>query len=497
MSSAASAPGTAGQFGRFEILTAERRLRVDGQAVALGSRAFDLLAALVARRDRVVPKDELIDVVWPGLVVEDNNLQVQISALRKVLGAQAIATVPGRGYQFTVAVAAPAAASGESASASAGMTQGGVTQGGASGKVEAMVPRPQERPAAAASGKCRLLVADDNKVNRLLLCRSLELMGHEVASAENGRTALDKLRAERFDLLLLDLEMPELDGFSLLEQRAADPALRELPVIVTSSLEGVAQVARCIELGADDYLHKPVNPVLLKARVDSSLERKHLRDRQRELLARLAPDLPQGRHPDAEVAGGRQSEATLLAARLRDVDALAAQQPAQETLELLSSWTTLMLDAIEGQGGVVTQIAGDSLAAVFGAAGPGAGGVAESAASAVQAAQEMGELVAGFNAERAALGKAPIALAVGIAGGAVVTGQAGTPRRAAWVCVGAAVQRAARLEALASEQVAGTVLIDAATHAALAGRVATGALSPLALPGSAAAVPIHALKAAA
>ncbi len=92
-----------GHFGRFEILLAERRLQVDGQAVTLGSRAFDLLAALVTRRDRVVPKEELIEVVWPGLVVEDNNLQVQISALRKVLGTQAIATVPGRGYQFTVA----------------------------------------------------------------------------------------------------------------------------------------------------------------------------------------------------------------------------------------------------------------------------------------------------------------------------------------------------------------------------------------------------------
>ena len=141
---------------------------------------------------------------------------------------------------------------------------------------------------AAASRASRLLVADDNKVNRLLLCRSLELMGHVVESADNGRSALDRLRGERFDLLLLDLEMPELDGFSLLAQRATDPALRELPVIVTSSLEGVAAVARCIELGADDFLHKPVNPVLLKARVDSSLERKHLRDREHELLARLA-----------------------------------------------------------------------------------------------------------------------------------------------------------------------------------------------------------------
>ncbi|MDQ6685880.1 MAG: winged helix-turn-helix domain-containing protein, partial [Pseudomonadota bacterium] len=95
---AEASPG-GGAFGRLEILTAERRLLLDGQPLALGSRAFDLLAALVARRERIVPKDELIDVVWPGLVVEENNLQVQISALRKALGAKAIATVPGRGYQ--------------------------------------------------------------------------------------------------------------------------------------------------------------------------------------------------------------------------------------------------------------------------------------------------------------------------------------------------------------------------------------------------------------
>ena len=118
-----------------------------------------------------------------------------------------------------------------------------------------------------------------------------------------------------------------MDGFDVLAQRVDDPALREIPVIVTSSLEGAAQVARCIELGADDFLHKPVNPVLLKARVDSSLERKRLRDRQRELLARLAPDLPAWAHAPGGVSGGRRAEATLLFARLRDVDPLATSQP--------------------------------------------------------------------------------------------------------------------------------------------------------------------------
>ena len=139
-----------------------------------------------------------------------------------------------------------------------------------------------------ATGAARLLVVDDNKVNRLLLTRSLELQGHRVATAENGRVALEMLRRESFDLLLLDMEMPEMDGFQVLEQLAGDLQLRDLPVIVTSSLEGIANVVRCIELGAEDYLPKPVNPVLLKARLGASLEKKRLRDQQKDWMRRFA-----------------------------------------------------------------------------------------------------------------------------------------------------------------------------------------------------------------
>src|ERR1700675_1783237 len=99
------------------------------------------------------------------------------------------------------------------------------------------------------SAAARLLVVDDNKVNRLLLARSLEVQGHSVASAENGRVALEMLRREPFDLLLLDMEMPEMDGFQVLEQLVGDLQVRGLPVIVTSSLEGIDNVVRCIELG--------------------------------------------------------------------------------------------------------------------------------------------------------------------------------------------------------------------------------------------------------
>src|SRR5262249_46662492 len=86
------------RFGPFEARTAERVLLVDGAVCHIGSRAFDVLLALLERRERVVTKNELLDLAWPGLVVEENNLSVQISTLRKVLGAHAIATVTGRGY---------------------------------------------------------------------------------------------------------------------------------------------------------------------------------------------------------------------------------------------------------------------------------------------------------------------------------------------------------------------------------------------------------------
>ncbi len=94
------------RFGTFELQPAERLLLAGGEQVVLGPRAFDLLVALVQRPGQLVTKEELLDTVWPNLVVEENNLQVQVSALRKILGQEAIATIPGRGYRFAVTLAA-------------------------------------------------------------------------------------------------------------------------------------------------------------------------------------------------------------------------------------------------------------------------------------------------------------------------------------------------------------------------------------------------------
>src|SRR5688572_17663598 len=94
--------GTTYRFGTVEVRPAERRVLVAGAPAAIGARAFDLLVALIENRGRVMTKDELLSLVWPGVVVEENNLQVQVSTLRKLLGAEAISTLPGRGYRFTL-----------------------------------------------------------------------------------------------------------------------------------------------------------------------------------------------------------------------------------------------------------------------------------------------------------------------------------------------------------------------------------------------------------
>src|SRR6266705_6754686 len=247
------------------------------------------------------------------------------------------------------------------------------------------------------SGPAHLLGVDDNKVNRLLLTRSLELQGHSIASAENGRVALEMLRREPFDVLLLDMEMPEMDGFQVLEQLVNDRKLRDLPVIVTSSLEGIANVVRCIELGAEDFLTKPINPVLLKARIGASLEKKHLRDQQKELMRRFAtPEVAQDLQNSGFSLGGKLVRASVMFSDIRGFTALAESQPPEETIELLNTYYALMFNAISGHGGVVTLMMGDGLMSVFGPPVP----LSDHGESAVRAALEMVELIDLFKLER-------------------------------------------------------------------------------------------------
>ena len=340
------------------------------------------------------------------------------------------------------------------------------------------------------SGPARLLVADDNKVNRLLLTRNLELQGHSVASAENGRVALEMLRRERFDLLLLDMEMPEVDGFQVLEQMKNDLGLRDIAVIVTSSLEGIDHVVRCIELGAEDYLPKPVNPVLLKARIGASLEKKRLRDQQRELVRRFAaPEVAQDLQDSGFTLGGKRVDASVLFCDIRGFTVLAESQPPEETIELLNTYYALMFDAISGHGGIVTMMMGDGLMAVFGAPLP----LPDHGKSAVDAAREMIELIELFDVERLATAKPPIAIGIGIASGEMVAGYAGTNQRAAYTCIGDTVNLAARLEQH-TKVARRPILIDRATRDRLGEQVEVEPLGPVQFKGKSADVDVFAVR---
>ncbi len=336
----------------------------------------------------------------------------------------------------------------------------------------------------------RLLVVEDNKVNRLLLMRSLELQGHRVACAENGRVALEMLKREPFDLLLLDMEMPEMDGFQVMEQLTRDLALRDLPVIVTSSVEGVEKVARCIELGAEDYLHKPVNPVLLKARINTSLEKKRLRDQQKDLVRRFAtPEVAQDLAQSGFAIGGKRVHATVMFCDIRDFTPLAEAQPPEETIELLNTFYTLMFDAISGHGGVVNLMQGDGLMAIFGAPLP----LPQPPLAAVRAALDMIELIELLNVERAAAHKAPLRIGIGIATGDMIAGYAGTQQRASYTCIGDTVNLAARLEAH-TKIAQRPILIDAATRAQLPESARLDALGAVQLKGKSIAVQVSAVE---
>ena len=335
----------------------------------------------------------------------------------------------------------------------------------------------------------RVLVVDDNKVNRLLLARSLDLQGHRSALAENGLIALEMLKREPFDLLLLDIEMPEMDGFQVLEQLKADLQLRHLPVIVTSSVEGVANIVRCIELGAEDYLRKPVDPVLLRARIGASLEKKRLRDQQSALVRRFATsEVAQDLQESGFSLGGRRVKGSVMFSDIRGFTALVESQPPEETIELLNTYYTLMFDAISGQGGVVNQMIGDGLMAIFGAPLP----LADHCASAVRAALEMIEMIELFNAERSAEGKPAIAIGIGIATGEMVAGYTGTQTRATYTCIGDTVNLAARLEAH-TKVAQRAILIDDATRAALGARLEAEPLGAVPFKGKAAPVDVFAV----
>jgi class 3 adenylate cyclase len=330
-----------------------------------------------------------------------------------------------------------------------------------------------------------LLVVDDNKVNRILLARGLEGQGHNVETAENGKQALEKLRSHPFDLVLLDIEMPEMNGYQVLEICLQDPELRDIPIIMTSSLDEIETVVKCVELGAEDYLNKPVNPILLRARVNASLEKKRLRDEQRKLFRTFATkEVADELLRTGFSLGGKYVHASVMFADIWSFTSISEKLDPAMTIELLNNYFALMIEAVVGNKGTVNQFEGDGFMAIFGAPVQRDG----HREHAVRAALEMVDLLTGFNAEQAAQNKVQINIGIGIASGRVIAGYTGTQHRATYTCVGDTVNIAARIEAH-TRVVGYPILVDQYTSEGLPEDIHREPLGPMLFKGK--QQPIH------
>ncbi|MEY2820411.1 MAG: adenylate/guanylate cyclase domain-containing protein [Chloroflexota bacterium] len=335
----------------------------------------------------------------------------------------------------------------------------------------------------------RLLVVDDNKVNRMALSRSLELQGHIVETAENGKEGLEKFRTGTFDLMLLDIEMPVMNGFEVLEACLNDFDLRQIPIIMTSAMEELDAVVKCVELGAEDYLTKPVNPILLRARVNASLEKKRLRDEQRKLFRTFATkEVAEELLRTGFSLGGQIVTASVLVADIRSFTSIAESQDPSDSIELLNQYFSMMFDAVTQNGGIINQIVGDGLLAVFGAPIF----YEDHRERSVKAALQMLEQLKVFNQDQLAQNKTAIRIGIGIASGKMVAGYTGTHNRAIYTCIGDTVNLADRIEEYTKEALR-PLLIDRYTCEGLSDQYVLEDLGKIVFKGKSQAVNVFAV----
>ena len=353
----------------------------------------------------------------------------------------------------------------------------------------------------------RILIVDDIEDNRYTLRRRLKRLGYlHVDEACDGREALDALAANDFDAVLLDIMMPEVNGYEVLEKLREQGRLSDPPIIVISALDEMDSVVQCIELGAEDYLTKPFNPTLLRARLHATLEKKRLRDaaaRQlhiiREVFGRFVPEAV----ASAIVAGEgslepRQAVCTVLYTDIESFTTITESLGPTGVVHMLNEYFPAVIEPIERHGGVVNQFQGDAMLVTFNVpvedpshaenAIAAARSIAEVCAShtfggvvnqfqgdamlvtfnvpvedpshaenAIAAARSIAEVCASHT-----FGGVRLRTRIGVNTGAVVAGNVGSGQRMNYTVHGDAVNVAARLEAMNKEQ-GTTVLVSAST----------------------------------
>jgi class 3 adenylate cyclase/CheY-like chemotaxis protein len=320
-------------------------------------------------------------------------------------------------------------------------------------------------------------VVDDDEANRDMLSRRLERLGYQVALAENGREALSKIAEEPFDLILLDIVMPELDGYAVLLRLKSDEAQRHLPVIVLSASDELDTAVRCIELGAEDYLPKPIDAVLLRARIGACLEKKYLHDQEQRHLqtiegmateladwnrtleervaeqtaqldrvSRLKRFLPP-RLAETIVATGDESllerhrcQIAIVFCDLRGFTPFSETAEPEEVMDVLAEYHEAMGALISEHEGTVEHFAGDGLMVVFNDPFPCPDPESRAVRMAVQMRDRMVQLCRSWLRRDHELG-----FGVGITFGLATLGQIGYEGRLHYAAIGSVVNLAARL----------------------------------------------------
>jgi len=356
-----------------------------------------------------------------------------------------------------------------------------------------------------------ILVVDDNEENRDMLARRLARQSYEVLCASGGLGALHTLAARSVDLVLLDVMMPDLDGYAVLQRLKADPALRDIPVLMISALDDLESVVRCIQLGAEDYLNKPFDPVLLQARVGACLEKKRLHDQERrhrqelaewnqKLEQRVADQLAQlerlGRLKrffspqlaELIVAGGaddplktHRREVTVVFLDLRGFTAFAETAEPEEVMGVLREYHAEMGRLILEHEGTLERFTGDGMMVFFNDPVE----VANPAERAIRMAVAMRDVVGGLAARWRKRGW-DLAQGVGIAQGYATIGAIGFEGRMDYGAIGTVTNLAARL---CGEAAGGDILISARVAGAVENMIDAEEIGPVALKGL--ARPVH------
>ena len=309
----------------------------------------------------------------------------------------------------------------------------------------------------------KILVVDDNPVNSDLLSRRLIRSGYTVLVASGGQQALDLILEQPFDLVLLDIMMPEMDGISVLGSLRQTHSRSDLPVIMVTAKDETDDIVHALELGANDYITKPINFPVVLARVQAQLSVKQANDQVRTLAGELKQKnefirRTFGRYVSSEVVEnlldkpeglGFQGEnrcVSILIADLRGFTLLADTLPPEKIVTMLNAYLEVMIEIVGQYSGTVSEIVGDGVLAYFGA--PVAD--VQHASHAVACAVSMQQAMQQVNERNCELGLPELLMGIGVNSGEGVVGNIGSQTRTKYTVVGSVVNMAARIEGISA-----------------------------------------------